>query len=74
MLNNDQKLAVAALDVLSSLSDDTLRAIRTGREGSRDGFAVKVPRQRLAELAEALERAYPGVLNNTLRLAGRKEL
>ncbi len=73
MLTKDQELAVAAIDVLTSLSDDVLHAIRTGRDSSRDGFAVKIPRRRLAELAEALERAHPGVLDNTLRLAGRRE-
>lgn len=70
VLNADQRLAVAVIECLTSLSDRNLNQLRSGREDPLR-FGVLIPRKRVAELIKALEAAHPGVLDRTLELERR---
>ena len=64
-LSPDERLTVCALRVLGSLSAANLRSIRERSETTTS--AALVSRDALADLAEALDVAHPGVLD---RFAG----
>lgn len=66
-LTPERLLAAKAIDVLTSLSDKSLRDLRRPAGDPRgEGERSYIPRRRLRKLAEALDAAYPGALDRTI--------
>jgi len=68
-LSANQRLAVAALDILLSLSPEALRELRKGGEYRHHAL---IPRRLLKDLADRVEAAYPGVLDDAVRRAAEE--
>jgi hypothetical protein len=70
----EQRVAMAAANVLLSLSPDNLAATRaydpdkpTTKGGRGVTFTCQIPRRLLHELVAELDRTYPGVLDDIAR-------
>ena len=70
MLTPQELLAARVIDCLTALSPKSLADLRAGR---RLGQWSSIPRIRLRELYEALEVAYPGVLDRTIELERQQQ-
>lgn len=66
-LTPERLVAARAIDILISLSDKSLRDLRRPDGDPRGGQWSTIPRRRLRELAQALDEAYPGALDATVR-------
>jgi hypothetical protein len=65
-LSPERLLGARVIDLLMTLSPKSLAQLRRSTGDPRQSDWSQIPRRHLRELAEALEAAYPGVLDRCL--------